>query len=80
MAEKVESHDDFKRCIEHGFDLFQGSHLSAPEVLRRPATSATRRCAAALHELLQDDIDMTQIEAVVTNDPSLTFRLLTAVA
>jgi len=79
VAEKVESHEDFKRCIEHGFDLFQGYHLSEPEVLRRPARPATRRSATALRALLQHDIDVTQIEAVVASDPSLTFRLLTAV-
>ena len=43
VAEKVESHDEFNRCIEHGFDLFQGYHLSEPELLRRPARHATRR-------------------------------------
>ncbi len=78
VAEKVESQDQFNRCIEHGFDLFQGYHLHEPQVLRRPARHASRRSAAALDELLKYDIDVTQIEAVVASDPSLTFRLLTA--
>ena len=79
VAEKVESHDQFNRCIDHGFDLFQGYHLHEPQVLRRPARHATRRSAAALREALQDDVDVTQIEAIVVSDPSLAFRLLTAV-
>lgn len=79
VAEKVESQDQFNRCIEHGFDLFQGYHLHEPQVLRRPARHATRRSAAALHTALRDDVDVTQIEAIVASDPSLTFRLLTAV-
>ncbi len=78
VAEKVESQDQFNRCIEHGFDLFQGYHLHEPQMLRRPARHASRRSAAALHAFLQDDIDVTQIEAIVASDPSLTFRLLTA--
>ncbi len=56
VAEKVESQDEFNRCVEHGFDLFQGYHLSEPEVLRRPARHATRRvgsraarCTAGRH-------------------------------
>ncbi len=81
VAEKVESQDEFNRCVEHGFDLFQGYHLSEPELLRRPARHATRRSATALRAALRSetDIDVTQLEAVVGSDPSLTFRLLTAV-
>jgi EAL and modified HD-GYP domain-containing signal transduction protein len=79
VAEKVESKDEFNRCIDHGFDLFQGFHLSEPEVLRRPARRATRRSAQALHTALQADVDVTVIEAIVASDPSLAFRLLTAV-
>ena len=79
VAEKVESQEEFNRCIDHGFDLFQGYHLRKPEVLRRPARPATRRSAAALHASLHDDIDVSSIEAIVASDPSLTFRLLTAV-
>ncbi len=79
VAEKVESQDEFNRCIDHGFDLFQGYHLSEPEVLRRPARHATRRSAAALRTSLQDEIDVSEVEAVVASDPSLAFRLLIAV-
>ena len=81
VAEKVESQDEFNRCVEHGFDLFQGYHLSEPEILRRPARHATRRSAMALHAALggDTDIDIAHLEAVVGNDPSLAFRLLIAV-
>jgi EAL and modified HD-GYP domain-containing signal transduction protein len=79
VAEKVESHDEFNRCIDHGFDLFQGYYLREPEVLRRPARRATRRSAQALHASLQADIDVSGIEAIVASDASLTFRLLAAV-
>jgi EAL and modified HD-GYP domain-containing signal transduction protein len=79
VAEKVESQDEFNRCIDHGFDLFQGYHLRQPEVLRRPARPATRRSAEALRASLQAEIDVSDIEAIVASDPSLTFRLLTAV-
>jgi c-di-GMP phosphodiesterase len=79
VAEKVESHDEFNRCIDHGFDLFQGYHFGEPEVLRRPARHAGRRAATALHASLQGDIDVTEVETVVASDPSLTFRLLAAV-
>jgi EAL and modified HD-GYP domain-containing signal transduction protein len=79
VAEKVESQDELNRCIDHGFDLFQGYHLHEPEVLRRPARHATRRAATALHESLQGEIDVARVEAIVSSDPTLAFRLLTAV-
>jgi c-di-GMP phosphodiesterase len=82
VAEKVESVDDFKRCVEHGFDLFQGYYIAKPELLRRPARPAGTRSAAALHDSLVDDergIDIAALESIMARDPSLAFRLLTAV-
>jgi EAL and modified HD-GYP domain-containing signal transduction protein len=83
IAEKVESQDEFNWCLDQDFDLFQGYHLSKPEVLRRPARRATRRSATALRNELQVDthvaIDVSRVEAVVSSDPSLAFRLLIAV-
>jgi c-di-GMP phosphodiesterase len=79
VAEKVESHDEFNRCIDHGFDLFQGYHLCEPEILRRPGRQVGRRAAAALHASLQGEIDVAEVGAIVASDPSLTFRLLAAV-
>lgn len=83
VAEKVEGVADFKRCIEHGFDLFQGYYIAEPEVLERPARPAGRRSAAALHQSLlshPDHIDVGELEAILSRDPSLAFRLLTAVS
>lgn len=82
VAEKVESVDDFKRCVEHGFDLFQGYYIAKPELLRRPARPAGTRSAAALHDSLVSQgrgIDVGALETIIASDPSLAFRLLTAV-
>ncbi len=82
VAEKVESIADFKRCVEHGFDLFQGYYIAKPELLRRPARPAGTRSAAALHDSLADQgrgIDVGALESIMASDPSLAFRLLTAV-
>jgi EAL and modified HD-GYP domain-containing signal transduction protein len=80
VAEKVETVTDFKRSVEHGFDLFQGYYLAKPEVLHRPARPAGRSSAAAVRRSLVDDqLDLEQLEAIVARDPSLAFRLLAAV-
>lgn len=80
VAEKVETVDQFKRCVDHGFDLFQGWYIAQPEVLERPARPAGRTSARALQaSLLDDALDIDQLESTMARDPSLTFRLLTAV-
>ena len=82
VAEKVESVADFKRCVEHGFDLFQGYFIAKPELLRRPARPTGARSAAALHETLLDtgdSIDLERLQTIMAGDPSLAFRLLAAV-
>ena len=79
VAEKVETVDDFNRCIDLGFDLFQGYHLAKPEVLRRPARRASSRSTAELATALDGTVDVERIEQIVTSDPSLAFRLLTAI-
>ena len=82
VAEKVETIADFKRCVDHGFDLFQGFYIAEPELLRRPARPAGTRSAAALHDSLVGQgqwIDVGALESIMASDPSLAFRLLTAV-
>ena len=82
VAEKVESVTDFKRCVEHGFDLFQGYYIAEPDVLRRPARPAGTRSAAVLQQTLSGpdrQLDVDQLESIMASDPSLAFRLLTAV-
>ena len=82
VAEKVETVADFKRCVEHGFDLFQGFYIAEPDVLRRPARPAGTRSAAALQQTLNThdrQLDVEQLESIMASDPSLAFRLLTAV-
>ena len=83
VAEKVETVADYKRCVEYGFDLFQGYYIAEPEVLARPARPAGRKSASALYESLlarPDHIDVDELEAILSRDPSLAFRLLTAVS
>ena len=80
VAEKVETVTDFKRCVEHGFDLFQGYYVAEPELLQRPARPAGRTSAAAVQDsLLDGSIDLDLLRTIVVRDPSLAFRLLAAV-
>ena len=76
-AEKVETSTDFARCLDFGFDLFQGYFFAQPEVLKRPARPANVATAMALlAEMQRTDIDIDRTVELVGSDPSLTFRLL----
>ena len=76
-AEKVETSADFARCLDFGFDLFQGYFFAQPEVLKRPARPANVATAMALlAEMQRTDIDIDRTVELVGSDPSLTFRLM----
>ena len=80
VAEKVETRDDFTKCADYGFDLFQGYFFAVPEVLTkaaRPASSASAMTLMA--EMQRDDIDINRVEMLVATDPSLAYRLLAVV-
>lgn len=82
VAEKVETVAQFKRCVDDGFDLFQGYYIAEPDLLRRPARPASASAANALHDMLLEgrpDVDLHRLESVVLADPSLAYRLLAAV-
>jgi len=82
VAEKVETVAQFKRCVDDGFDLFQGYHIAEPDLLRRPARPASASAADALNDTLLDgwpDVDLRRLESIALADPSLAYRLLAAV-
>jgi EAL and modified HD-GYP domain-containing signal transduction protein len=77
LAEKVESHDDHRFCVDHGFALFQGFFYRKPELLSRRQIKANRlpllRLIAALHS---PDLEFWQVEPLISRDVSLSLRLL----
>lgn len=80
IAEKVETVADFKRCVEHGFDLFQGWFHARPTVMRHaPRPVATAAAAELLEHLDSGAIDADRVEAIIVTDPTLAFRLLAVV-
>lgn len=79
-AEKIETREDFGRCVGHGFDLFQGYFFAEPEVLSRSARPASSASALALmSEMQRRSIDIGRAEELVSSDPTLAYRLLSVV-
>jgi c-di-GMP-related signal transduction protein len=79
VAERVESPAGLAEARALGFELFQGYALSRPEVVSAPRLAPSRLRTIRLLALLSDPTaDMANISELVTADPALCYRLLTA--
>lgn len=77
VAEKVEDQVMFDCCVEAGFDLFQGYWFARPAEQQAMAMSPNRVvCLRLLALLLQDEPDLSEVEALVTSDAALVVRTL----
>jgi EAL and modified HD-GYP domain-containing signal transduction protein len=77
LAEKVETQDEFEFCLEKGFDYFQGFYFCKPKIISATTMPANRltvcRLLAKLH---QPDVTIQEVESLVGEDPSLSYRIL----
>ncbi|MFO7830927.1 MAG: HDOD domain-containing protein [Desulfuromonadaceae bacterium] len=77
LAEKVETHDDFKYCQKLGFDYFQGFFFSKPQVMAgrkiAPGRLAMLRLMA---ELQRPEIDMDVLQQIIETDVNLCVKLI----
>lgn len=77
LAEKVETHEEFHRCREMGYDLFQGFFFSKPVTLYGKRTPDSHLAVMQLLGVLnQVESDFDQIVKVIRNDPQLSYRLM----
>jgi len=77
LAEKVETQEEFELCKELGFDYFQGYFFCKPKVLKRQRMPANQLAVMQLLSKLQDpDIDIDVLGEAVSQDVSLSYRLL----
>ncbi len=77
LAEKVETYEEFEFCKQTGFHLFQGYFFCRPKIVS-VATIPLNRISICrlLAKLQQPDISMQEVEAIVGEDLSLSYRLL----
>lgn len=77
LAEKVETYEEFKNCMELGFDYFQGYFLCKPEIISNKKVPASKLAVLQLLQQLQDpNIEMRELETVISSDPVLSFKTL----
>lgn len=77
VAEKVETYEDFRRCADLGFDLFQGWFFCKPETLDGRQVSANRITAIQIiARLHQADVSIDEVTRLVTLDPALSYCVM----
>lgn len=77
IASDVREAETLQRCVELGFELFQGEHLNRPAVLQRRVLSPSQLiCVRLLNDLSNPDAPMHRIEQLVGSDPGLSMKLL----
>ncbi len=77
LAEKVETPEQFKRCVELGCDLFQGYFLSKPEDVKgRKLATSKLAVIQLISEIQNPEVDIPGLTRVIMKDPALSFKLL----
>ncbi len=76
LAEKVETKDEFLRCLDLGFDYFQGYYFAKPALIEKKKIDEGGVALLKLMRHLSDDADIGEIEKIFRSNPGLTYKLL----
>lgn len=76
LAEKVETGEEFRRCLDLGFDWFQGYHFAAPTVLSGEKIEPSAMVLLRLLNLIRADAPSGAIEEAVARNGPLCRNLL----
>jgi c-di-GMP-related signal transduction protein len=77
VAEKVETHEEFRRCLSWGYAYFQGYFFSRPEMLSRQDVPASKlNCLRVLHAVNEVPMVPRRICDSIKTEAALSFRLL----
>ena len=76
LAEKVETREQFRGCLDLGFDLFQGYHFARPEVLSGRRSDPSQAALLRVMTALAGDAELDQVEHAFREAPELVYNLL----
>jgi EAL and modified HD-GYP domain-containing signal transduction protein len=76
LAEKVETVEEFRLCLELGFEYFQGYYFARPAILSGRKITPSELVLLRLLDLIHSDADNDAIEAAVKRDALLSLNLL----
>ncbi len=77
LAEKVETHDEFKKALEMGFRYFQGFFFSKPEVLKGKEISTPQmQLLEIMAEVNRAEFEFDRLEKMIVRDASISYKLM----
>ncbi len=76
LAEKVESKQEFLKCLDLGFDYFQGYYFAKPSLIEKRKIDEGGAALLRLMRQLMDDDEIEEIEKTFRASPGLTYKLL----
>lgn len=77
LAEKIETHDEFKEAIKLGFTYFQGYFFCKPLVISGKNLPGYKvNYLHILQEINRPELELKQIETIIRRDVSLSYKLL----
>jgi EAL and modified HD-GYP domain-containing signal transduction protein len=76
VAEKIGDAAAYSRCVELGFDLFQGFHFARPQALAGRRADPQRMQVLRLLQLVMSDAEQSRLEEEFKRQPALTINLL----
>lgn len=77
LAEKVETHEEFEKARNLGYDLFQGYFFARPTVVRGQDIAANKiTCLRLLREIYHPDPDFIKLAKLIRQDVALSYKLL----
>ncbi len=77
LAEKVETLEEYNRCRELGFEMYQGFFFSRPQIIHGRPLGADRLVVLELiGTLYKAEVEIREVVDVIERDPSLSVKLL----
>lgn len=76
LAEKVETLEEFRECMDLGFEYFQGYYFARPVILSGKKITPSQFSIMKLLDLLNRDADQREVERSVKHDPLISLNLL----
>lgn len=76
LAEKVETQEQFKECLDLGFEYFQGYYFAKPVIMSGKKLSSSQLAIVQLMSQIASDADTVDIESSIKHDAALGLALL----
>ncbi|MEN8179068.1 MAG: HDOD domain-containing protein [Pseudomonadota bacterium] len=77
LAEKIETEEEYQQMLDLGFDYFQGYHFSRPKILQgRRLEENSMVILRLVSELNNPEITIEKLESLITQDASLSYKIL----